>query len=358
MMTDRTRQGIHAPSPIPSNETEHERLRVLRFVAQELPELAARRGIRVIGKGGTALALADGLTRPSTDYDADTDKPIGKTTLSAMMKQLLRRTPGVHDPRASWSGHRTDPVTFDWRTSDRTLRPASFLNTTVRSGATRRTDAWCLTGPEIKEETIRTVDGMQVYTTSELMRGKASAFMGRAKARDTYDMAWALSTRLKDVDPETRITLDRFLNSGATEEHWKGWHEDYTTDAIMMRANMDEVMETLIDCLEKDPVVRCTREPERGLGFWINANRGTVSLVLAKEGEDRPAESLLEVPRNGLETLAQFILESGADLSQRLNLGPEDIRREGNDGLTRIIESGVAKYERERERNRSRGISG
>ena len=178
------------------------------------------------------------------------------------------------------------------------------------------------------------------------MQGKASAFMGRAKSRDTYDVAWVLSTHLKDVDPKTRITLDQFMNSGTTDEHWKDWRHDYETDHIMSRANMDDVMETIIDCLEKDPVVRCARDPDRGLAFWIDSTAHTVSLVLPEQGEHKPRENLFEVPRNALEELAVFVVDSGADLSHRLNLAPGDIRQEGWGGLTRIIENGVADFER------------
>ena len=345
-MTDRSRQGIRPPEPIPPIDTERERLRVLKVVAQRLPELAARRGIKMIGKGGTILTLADGLTRPSTDYDADTDGPIGKPTLVGMMNQILKSTPGLRNARADWTGRRSDPVTFTWRSLDRELAAESFLNTTVRTAVTRRPQAWRLTDPQVDDATIRTVNGMQVYTTMELMRGKASAFMGRAEGRDTYDIAWALSTRLKDVDPRTRITLDQFMNSGTTDEHWTQWRDDYGTDQIMSRANMDEIMETLIDCLEKDPVVRCAREPDRGLAFWIDSTANTVSLILPERGEHTPRENLFEVPRNALEELALFVLDSGADLSHRLNLGPRDIRQEGSGGLTRIIENGVADFER------------
>lgn len=109
-MTDRSRQGIRPPEPIPPNATERERLRVLKVVAQRLPELAARRDIKMIGKGGTVLALADGLTRPSTDYDADTDKPIGKPTLVGMMNQILKSIPGLREASADWTGRRSDPV--------------------------------------------------------------------------------------------------------------------------------------------------------------------------------------------------------------------------------------------------------
>ena len=343
-MTDRTRQGIRPPDPIPYTETERERLHVLKIVARRLPELAARRDIRMVGKGGTILTLADGLARPSTDYDADTDEPVGKPTLVAMMDQILRTTPQLHEASAHWTGKRTDPVTFSWRNRAKQIAADSFLNTTVRRAHAHRPPAEGLAGARIDETTVRIVDSMPVYTTTELMRGKASAFMGRARSRDTYDVAWALSTHLKDVDPETRITLDQFLSTGATDEHWKEWRRDYENDRIMCRASMDEVMATIIDCLEKDPVVRCAREPERGLAFWIDGAANTVSLVLPGQGEHTPLEKLLEVPRNAIQELAQFVLDAGADLSHRLNLAPHDIRQEGTDGLARIIENGVANF--------------
>ena len=345
-MTDRSRQGIRPPDPIPHTETERERLRILKTVAQRLPELAARRDIKMVGKGGTVLTLADGLTRPSTDYDADTDKPVGKPTLVGMMDQILKGTPRLREARAHWSGRRNDPVTFTWRNPVQDIASESFLNTTVRGAHAHRQPAEQLAGPHIDDTAVRIVDSMQVYTTTELMRGKASAFMGRARSRDTYDVAWALSTRLKDVEPKTRTTLDQFLSSGATDAHWKQWREDHENDPIMCRANMDDVMEIIIDCLEKDPVVRCAREPERGLAFWIDATANTVSLILPEQGDHKPREKLFEVPRDALQELALFVVDTGADLSHHLNLGPNDIRREGTGGLSRFIENGVTKFER------------
>ena len=266
-MSDRHRQGIQTPRPIAVDETERERLRVLKIVAQRLPGLAARREIQMVGKGGTVLNLADGLTRPSTDYDADTDKPVGKPTLTRMMTQLLRTTSGLRNPAASWSGRPSDPVRFEWKNPTTGITADSFLNTSVRSAGTVRPQAWRLTGPEIDDTTIRVVDQMQIYTTTELMRGKASAFMARAQGRDTYDIAWALSTRLEDVEPRIRTTLDQYMNSGSTNEQWGHWRKDYETDPIMIRADMDQVMETILDCLEKDPVVRCAPRTRAGTGL-------------------------------------------------------------------------------------------
>ena len=345
-MTDRSRQGIFPPEPIPWTDVERERLRVLKIVAQRLPALAARRDVRMIGKGGTMFTLAEGLTRPSTDYDADTDKPLPKQTLVGMMKQILSHTPGVREPKVSWTGKRNDSVEFEWYNANRTITADGFLNTTVRTRETTRPQAWRLTEPEIDDATVRMVDGMPVYTMPELMRGKASAFMGRGKGRDTYDTCWALAARLEDVEPGTRVALDQFMANGTTDLQWEQWYDDYRTDRIMIRSNMDEVMETLIACLEMDPVVRCAREPDRGLGFWIDGNRNTVALVLSGQGERLPREKLLEAPRDAIGEIARFILDSGADLSRGLNLGPEDIRREGTGGMTRIIENGVAGFER------------
>ena len=345
-MSDRHRQGIQTPRPIAVDETERERLRVLKIVAQRLPGLAARREIQMVGKGGTVLNLADGLTRPSTDYDADTDKPVGKPTLTRMMTQLLRTTSGLRNPAASWSGRPSDPVRFEWKNPTTGITADSFLNTSVRSAGTVRPQAWRLTGPEIDDTTIRVVDQMQIYTTTELMRGKASAFMARAQGRDTYDIAWALSTRLEDVEPRIRTTLDQYMNSGSTNEQWGHWRKDYETDPIMIRADMDQVMETILDCLEKDPVVRCAREPERGLGFWVNGQANTVALVLPELGDDAPREPLIEVPRTALGELAQFLVDAQADLSHHLGLSTDDVQKEGSTGLTRIITNGVTDLER------------
>ena len=258
-MTNRSRQGIRPPEPIPPTDTEREHLRVLEIVAQRLSELAARRGIKMIGKGGTILILADSPTRPSTDYDADTGKPLAKPTLVGMMNQILKGISELRDARAAWSGKRSHPVIFTWRTPSQEIAPLSFLKTTVRTAETQRPQPWQLLNTEIDEAAIRTVNGMQIYTATELMRGKVSAFMGRAKGRDIYDVTWALSAQLKDVDRRTRITLDQFMDSGSTDEQWTQWRNNYETDQFMSRACMDKVMETLIDCLEQDPVVSCAR---------------------------------------------------------------------------------------------------
>lgn len=351
-MLDRGRQGITAPAPVIPEPHEAERLRVLRHIAAKLPELARRRDISMIGKGGTVLALVDGLTRPSTDYDADVDQPLGKPALKQMIGQVLRAIPGVERPNIEWLGRRTEPVTFAWNAREIEHPVSSFLNVTARTPDAVRQQPWRLTGPAIEDDMIREVDGMPVYTTTELMRGKASAFMNRAKARDTYDVAWALATRLDDIDPVTRIILDEFMTHGTSDAQWTKWEADYRNDGIMSRAlGLDDALRIISDCLETDPVVRVAREPHRDLAFWIDKTH--IGLYLTELPDDAPKTYLYRVPRTEITELAGFLIASGADLTPRLGLGPEDLRREGRTGVTRIIANGIATFEREQAKTRT-----
>ena len=353
MTLSRARQQITAPLPIPPKPTEHERLRVLRHVATTLPLVTARHGIRMIGKGGTMLALADGLTRPSTDYDADTDKPLSKPEQQRLMQRVMRSVPGIRDPKVTWSGHRNHAVLFSWTQARTGITAGSFLNVTTRNLENARHQAWRLTDPVIENTMVREVDGMPVYTTRELMRGKAGAFMNRGRARDTYDVAWALATRLDEIDPETRITLDRFMKTGTSDEQWDQWRDDYRSDPIMSRApGLDAALAIISDCLELDPVVRCAREPDHVLDFWVDETR--ISLNLAGPTGHEPPERLFTVPRTELHELADFVIGSGADLSQRLGMSPEELRREGGDGVTRILSAGLANFERDKARAQTR----
>lgn len=351
-MLDRSRQGIAAPAPIVPEPHEAERLRVLRHIAAKLPEIARRRNISMIGKGGTMLALVDGLTRPSTDYDADVDQPLGKRALQQMIGQVLRTIPGVERLNVEWLGRRTDAVTFAWNARGMEEPVTSFLNVTTRTPDAVRRQAWQLTGPAIKDAMVREVDGMPVYTMPELMRGKASAFMNRAKARDTYDVAWAFATRLDEIDADTRVMVDRFIKHGTSDEQWNAWEDDYRDDDVMSRApGLDDALGIISDCLETDPVVRVAREPHRDLAFWIDETH--IGLHLTGLPDDAPKEYLYRVPRTEIEELAGFLIASGADLTPRLGLGPEDLRREGGTGVTRIIANGIATFEQEQAKART-----
>ena len=71
--TIRRHQLESMPRPIGENPIAEERIAVLRILAKRLPQIAARSQIRVVGKGGTLLRLCEGLRRPSTDYDCETN---------------------------------------------------------------------------------------------------------------------------------------------------------------------------------------------------------------------------------------------------------------------------------------------
>ena len=48
------------PEPIPDDPVAEQRIAVLRTLAKELPPLAARAHIHIVGKGGTLLRLCEG----------------------------------------------------------------------------------------------------------------------------------------------------------------------------------------------------------------------------------------------------------------------------------------------------------
>ena len=145
----------------------------MRRIAQTLTETT---GNAFILKGGTALLLAYGLPRYSTDLDYDgRDRNIDiarylqtsaeRTGIQIDSLNLKKDTESVKRYMLHYKGSENDPLKVEI-----SYRQAITIN----------------------DKDITIIDGICVYVIEKLASLKAAAFLGRMKARDVFDIAFIL----------------------------------------------------------------------------------------------------------------------------------------------------------------------
>ena len=314
-MSTREHQLDEMPPPINESEIEAARIRMLKTLAVELPKMAARDGCFIVGKGGTMLRLCEGIPRPSTDYDCDTDKPWPKGAQARAAERILKASPEAEKPSAIVPEQRHHPVTLEWTATlarGRKGRIESYINTKYLPE---------LADTAFRNKHVRTRDGMATYTPAHLYQGKADAFMNRTAARDLYDIWYGLSYHIERINPGTRIELHEHLTNNLQKEQMKGWERNLKVDEVLRgNVRVDHMLLGVMDCLEKDPVVAMHAEPDRTLGFFINSRERTISLGL-KATEDKPFRPLYTCPQEAARTLCQFVIEAKAEIWTSIGIG-------------------------------------
>ena len=302
------------PVPITITPAARERLRVLEHVARQVPKLAARHRLFVVGKGGTLLHLCEGVPRPSTDYDCDADGPCPKDLQARMVTQALRATPGVRDPEVKRPTSASQPVIFNWRGQ----LPDGTTQTIQSHINVRETPE--LRDPAYRAANVRTVRDVQCYVPEQLYAGKANAVIHRAAARDLYDMRYGLTHHLDRIRPESRTALHDHFADEVNASKVADWQKDAENDQLI-RGTFDipETIDGIIDCLLLDPVVAVHANPGRRLGFYIDADAGTIALGL-RETETEPFDPLYTCPHADAPALADFILASRVPIWEQMEV--------------------------------------
>ena len=315
-MTIRWHQLDSLPPPIEDNPVEEERMRVLRILAQRLPDIAARSQIRIVGKGGTLLRLCEGTPRPSTDYDCDTNTRWPDAAQARAIRQALRDVPNVRELNIVEPSTRTQPVRFNWQARLRdgsTATLSSFINTKITPE---------LDEPEFRAKHLRVQDGINTYTPERLYQGKTDAFRGRAASRDLYDIWYGLSHHIDRIAPATRIELDDHTTRNLTAEQLADWNEDLAQDQVLSgNVTVDDMLTGIMECLEKDPIVALNANPERGLYFLVETTRRTISLGLKPAG-DEPFLALYTRPQANADDVAAFTLACKAPVWDAMGITP------------------------------------
>lgn len=317
------------PTPIKDNPIAEERIKILRVLAERLPELASRGQIRVVGKGGTLLRLCEGLTRPSTDYDTNirwTDAAQART-----IAQALREIPNVSQLDIIEPTSRTQPVRFSWMAklhTGETKKIHSFINTKIVPE---------LDEPDYRAAHLRTHQRIATYTSEHLYQGKTNAFCDRGAVRDIYDVWHGLSHNLDRIAPTTRLQLNKHLNHNLTVAQVDEWKENLPDDEVLSgHLDIDDALEGIMECLEKDPIVALDTHPGRELGFLVDTDRRTLSFGL-KETDDAPFLALYIRPYANASDVAEFVVASRAPIWDTFDID----RPEGGANAERAALEGI-----------------
>ncbi|MFT4189806.1 MAG: nucleotidyl transferase AbiEii/AbiGii toxin family protein [Aeromicrobium sp.] len=161
----------------------HEQQQHVALMLSVAQQITRDTGDNFVLKGGTALLLAYGLPRHSTDLDFDGRRP--NTNLTRSIERgalaagatveslgLKKDTPTTKRYMLHYGGpSQPDPLKIE---------------TSFRQAG------------EIDEDDVTVVDGFRVYKIERLAALKIDAFLNREKGRDVFDV-WFLLTRYPDV---------------------------------------------------------------------------------------------------------------------------------------------------------------
>ena len=348
-MTIRRHQLDTVPEPIHEEPAARERIAVLRVLAKRLPQIAARAQVRVVGKGGTLLRLCEGLPRPSTDYDCDTSTRWSDAAQARAIRQALRDLPDVGDLDVVEPISRNQPVRFSWTSrlpDGSTERIHSFINSKIVPD---------LDDARFRAQHLRIHEGITTYRPQHLFQGKADAFCNRSAGRDLYDVWYGLSHCVDRIEPSTRIQLYEHTNQ-MTQLLIDEWNTDLADDSVLRgQVEAEDMLEGIMECLEKDPVVALHANPQRSLGFLVDSEASTISLGL-RPTDDDDFHPIYTRPQTHAKDVAAFALACQTPIWEILGVprpsggvGPE------NSVLTEIINDNIEHYNA---RAAERGIEG
>ena len=152
----------------PLSPEQQRHVDLMRHIAQEV---TARTGDSFVLKGGTALLLAYGLPRFSTDLDFDGRRTSVDLTASLRAGAEAAGTP-THNLRTAKSTWAVRRHMVHYR--DDAMKP---LKVEV---SYRQAD-------QIDEADVTVIDGIRTYTIDKLASLKIDALVSRTKARDIFD---------------------------------------------------------------------------------------------------------------------------------------------------------------------------
>ena len=207
--------------------------------------LARRRasgGLRL--KGGTALAAAYGLTRPSMDLDLDVAR---RVDVVERVGRTLAQRKDLEVERLDVKQHGRGYVRLWFRHAGFAEPFRAKIDVNVRDGIRK---------PRLDQDRIVMVDGLAVYDMPTLASLKLNALVGddrRVQARDLYDAAWLTAKHGDAITLDNKVRLhDWTLNFDGEQE--RAWRETFEADETLAwpRCDFDDVLLALMANLEAD----------------------------------------------------------------------------------------------------------
>ncbi|MCL2008928.1 MAG: nucleotidyl transferase AbiEii/AbiGii toxin family protein [Synergistaceae bacterium] len=167
------------------NEQENERIDFMKAIAFEV----SKNEKSAILKGGTSLLLTRGLDRFSEDMDFD----LTPGTVTDFQKHILKAAESVK-------------LDIDCINVKKNTETTKRYMVHYQSAFTKQPDVLkieCSMRHEIEEKDAEIIQGLRVYSIARMAELKTAAFIGRDKARDTYDVAFLVANYPSEIRVET-----------------------------------------------------------------------------------------------------------------------------------------------------------
>lgn len=183
-------------------------------------------------KGGTALLLAYGLPRYSTDLDYDAKRPT-----NALVKSVERGAQSADVEIASLTTKKDTATTKRYMLHYAGLAQPDPLKIEVSFRA----------AGEVDEGDITVVHGFRVYKIERLAFLKIDAFLNREKARDVFDV-WFLATRYADAigDEQLKAIADAVERLGED-----GLFELMDDEEILQTHDLEQIALELVETVRR-----------------------------------------------------------------------------------------------------------
>ena len=195
--------------------------------------------------GGTALKHVFGIPRPTTDLDFAKDhaeRRIAEDEIVPILRELGFKTKRVVEDRGAprW--------TIEYRKGWFDRWDELKIDEPTRAGHVDETPQW--------------VNGITTYSEKGLVQSKMQAILyprqgiTRIKARDLYDCAW-LAEQRPDVLSDAQLQgLKKLLSRLAGYRVREQWQTAFSTDPVMKRATLGEVVSVLRNGLQRESAHR------------------------------------------------------------------------------------------------------
>ncbi len=221
-------QGI-APFERIDFSPEHQRhIDMMRDVAVELTQTA---GEDLVLKGGTALLLAYGLPRFSTDLDFD------------CRRTNIDLKPGIE--RAAKRSHEAIRMLSTKKDTATTRR--HMLHYGDEGSQPFKIEVSYRDSDRIGEDDVALVDGIRVYKIEKLANLKIKALLNRTKARDIFDVSFLLNRYSSAVTDSDLQQIDQLVTVCGIDD----LEARMASDSILSRHDLTHVAVELADNVDK-----------------------------------------------------------------------------------------------------------
>ena len=232
--TDRRRLA-----PIKATAKEEEQFELIVALARAVSETLEEMNIPHAMKGGSALKISKGLTRPSTDVDFEIEGSCNPEEVIRKAFEKLDEWEEVKVPRQLTMG-------IDTEIHAKRKRSDKVVETKLDLVPVGMFDGEDKTIPRDQTELIQ---GIRVWKFEELAERKLRTLVGkrpRREARDVYDAAYLTENHPEVIKERTWDKLGEWNQATLkSEQEKKRWKEIFQEDEIMQKASAEEALRSM-----------------------------------------------------------------------------------------------------------------